>query len=84
MIRLIFILITRFPQAHALSWGQVLAKRQAFLVSYDGGFTYVDDIHINKKPVTHVRWLFDSVPARAKGEVGFKLHIERANHGLFR
>ena len=64
--------------------GSGFGKEASFLVSYDGGLTYVDDIHMNKKPVTHVRWLFDSVPARAKGEVGFKLHMERANHGLLR
>ena len=64
--------------------GSGFGKDATFLVSYDGGVSYVDDIHINKKPVTHVRWLFDSVPAHKKGEVGFKLEIERANHELFR
>jgi uncharacterized repeat protein (TIGR01451 family) len=64
--------------------GSGFGKNTVFLVSYDGGMTYVDDIHINKMPVTHVRWLFDTVPARAKGEIGFKLQIEQANHGLLR
>lgn len=64
--------------------GSGFGKDATFLVSYDGGVSYVDDIHINKKPVTHVRWLFDTVPAHKKGEVGFKLEIERANHELFR
>ncbi len=64
--------------------GSGFGKNSTFLVSYDGGQTYVEDIHANKNPVTHVRWLFDSVAANAKGEVGFKLLIERANHELFR
>lgn len=64
--------------------GSGFGKNSTFLVSYDGGMSYVEDIHANKNPVTHVRWLFDSIPANAKGEVGFKLQIERANHELFR
>ncbi len=64
--------------------GSGFGKDATFLVSYDGGVSYVDDIHINKKPVTHVRWLFYTVPAHKTGEVGVKLEIERANHELFR
>lgn len=62
--------------------GSGFGRGALFMVSYDNGRTFEEDIHIRKEPVTHVRWEFDSLPAGVSGEVGFQLHIDEANVNL--
>ncbi|MBK7300482.1 MAG: DUF11 domain-containing protein [Moraxellaceae bacterium] len=59
-------------------------KGAVFLVSYDEGASYEEDVRIHDTPVTNVRWRFESLPAKATGEVGFQLQVERADHQLMR
>lgn len=59
-------------------------KGSVFLVSYDNGASYEEDIRIHNTPVTHVRWRFDSLPANAQGEVSFELQVDKADHKLMR
>ncbi|MBK8327547.1 MAG: DUF11 domain-containing protein [Moraxellaceae bacterium] len=59
-------------------------KGSVFLVSYDNGASYEEDIRIHNTPVTHVRWRFDSLPANAQGEVRFELQVDKADHKLMR
>lgn len=62
--------------------GSGFGEKAQFLVSYDNGLSFDDDIKIRKDAVTHVRWLVDDIPARTQGEVGFKLYIEDNNAQL--
>lgn len=64
--------------------GSGFGKGAVFLVSYDNGASYEEDIRVHNTPVTHVRWRFESLPAKATGEVGFQLQVERADHQLMR
>ena len=64
--------------------GTGFGKGAVFLVSYDNGASYEEDIRVHNTPVTHVRWRFESLPAKATGDVGFQLQVERADHQLMR
>lgn len=64
--------------------GTGFGKGAVFLVSYDNGASYEEDIRVHTTPVTHLRWRFETLPAQATGEVGFQLQIERADHQLMR
>jgi uncharacterized repeat protein (TIGR01451 family) len=59
-------------------------KGAVFLVSYDEGSSYEEDVRIHDTPVTNVRWRFDNIPANAEGEVSFELQVEKADHKLMR
>lgn len=64
--------------------GSGFGKGAVVFVSYDNGASYEEDIRVHNTPVTHVRWRFESLPAKATGEVGFQLQVERADHQLMR
>lgn len=64
--------------------GSGFGKGAVVFVSYDNGDSYEEDIRVHNTPVTHVRWRFESLPAKATGEVGFQLQVERADHQLMR
>lgn len=67
---------TRFVLGSGYGQGAV------FLVSYDNGATFEEDIHMRKEAVTHVRWEFNELAGNAVGEVGFQLRIEDINARL--
>lgn len=64
--------------------GSGKGKGAVFLVSYNNGVLYEEDIRVHNTPVTHVRWRFDSLTANAHGEVSFELHVDKADHKLMR
>ena len=55
-----------------------------FLVSYDNGESYEEDIRIHDTPVTNIRWRFENLAAQAQGEVSFELKVETADNALIR
>ncbi|HQV80291.1 MAG: DUF11 domain-containing protein [Agitococcus sp.] len=59
-------------------------KGAVFLVSYDEGASYEEDVRIHDTPVTNVRWRFENLPANSEGEVSFELQVEKADHKLMR
>ena len=69
---------TRFVQGSGKGAGAV------FLVSYDNGDSYEENIRIHETPVTHVRWRFENLAADAAGEVSFELQVEKPDHKLGR
>lgn len=69
---------TRFIRGSGKGAGAV------FLVSYDNGESYEEDIRIHDTPVTNIRWRFESLAAQAQGEVSFELQIDSANNALSR
>jgi hypothetical protein len=72
------------PVGTAFRHGTGQGKGAVFLVSYDEGVSYEEDIRIRTTPVTNVRWRFESLPANAQGEVSFELQVEKADHKLMR
>lgn len=72
------------PQGTRFIRGSGKGVGAVFLVSYDNGQSYEEDIRIHDTPVTNIRWRFESLAAQAQGEVSFELKVDSANNALSR
>lgn len=72
------------PQGTHFVSGSGTGKNAIFLVSYDNGASYEEDIRIHNTPVTNVRWRFENMPAQAEGDLSFSLKVDNINAQLMR
>jgi len=72
------------PEGTHFISGSGTGKNAIFLVSYDNGISYEEDIRIHNTPVTHLRWRFENMPAHAEGDLSFSLKVDSINAQLMR